>query len=750
MGGKNWKKEELEFLKENYSNKSQEFILDALPRRTWLSITQKAALLGVYRNVEILNLERNKTNLEKYGVKNVFQAKEIKETIKRTNLEKYGVENPQQSEAVKEKTLQTNLEKYGSKYTFQSEKIKEKIKETNLERYGVEYPQQSKEIQKTTKHNVLIKYGVDHISKIKEVGEKKKETNLKIYGKEFATQNKEIKEKTKLTNLAKYGVENPAQSEEIKNYIKKINLEKYGVENPQQNESIREKTLHTNLNKYGVKYTFQSEKIKDKIRETNLSKYGCINPLHSELTKKYNLEKYGVEYKNQRPSSIESMKKTNLEKYGVEIPSQSKEIQNKIYETKKKNNSFNISKPEENLHLYLINKYDGMTVKRNYKEDSRYPFAVDFYIVELDFFIELQGTWTHGKEPFNGTNLSPTWIEKEKVSKYYKNAVEIYSIKDPIKRKVALENNLNYLELWEKDIIAEDYLSVLLQNQGLPLKYSEDILIKEFKNIQEQEGSFSKDQNQNKIIEHFQPHFYRKERELWNNPSIRKKLIANRMKYKDKNSLDITIKQYLQGFKISGIYIGYSFFSPSWIKAFIKKYNIKSIYDPCAGWGHRLLGSYAITYIGNDCDKETYKGLCHIKDYFKLDKSILYNNLAEEFIPKEFYDAVFTCPPYFNTEIYAGDNTSTAKYTNYFSWLDIWWRKVIKNSLTCNPKYFSFIVNNKYKEDMKQICIQEGLLLIEEIPVSKNHLNHFQIKAENSKKGEFILIFENPKRPPTV
>lgn len=40
-----------------------------------------------------------------------------------------------------------------------------------------------------------------------------------------------------------------------------------------------------------------------------------------------------------------------------------------------------------------------------------------------------------------------------------------------------------------------------------------------------------------------------------------------------------------------------------------------------------------------------------IKD-FNINNVIIYNNDASEFIPKEDYEAIFTCPPYFNTEIF--------------------------------------------------------------------------------------------------
>jgi len=43
------------------------------------------------------------TNLDRYGVVNVFQNEEIKKIIKETNLQRYGCENPSQNEQIKQK-----------------------------------------------------------------------------------------------------------------------------------------------------------------------------------------------------------------------------------------------------------------------------------------------------------------------------------------------------------------------------------------------------------------------------------------------------------------------------------------------------------------------------------------------------------------------------------------------------------------------------------------------------------------------
>ena len=669
-----------------------------------------------------------KTVQKKYGVSNVAKLPWVKEKQTQTCLKKFQSKSPLENEEIKNKIKKTNLKRYGVSNPIYSEEIKNKIKKTNLERYHVEYPLESKKIQKKTQNSFIKKYGAIGAFSSEQLSAKIKKTMIKRYGCEYPLQSDILKEKFKETNMNRFGYDHPTKSNLIKEKTKQTNLKKYGVENPQHFSPFKEASKKTCLKKYGVNYVFQSEEVKDKIRKTFL-------------------KRYGVEYPRQSKEIQDKIIQTSLKRYGVKYPAQSKEIQDKIHQTKLDNGTYGTSKIEDDLYFLIWSLLEQLLekdIERQYNEDPRYPFACDFYIAKNDCFIELQGYWSHGKEPYTpDKEFLDNWKKKAEISEHYKNALKVYTESDPLKRIYASQYCLNYLEIWMSDIeLGPDWLTFLLLKQGLPLSYSERTLQKEYKRITKLPGDFSKNPYQNKIIEHFQPHFYRKERELWNNPIIRERLVANREKYKVKDKFKISIKQYLQGFKISGIHIGYSFFSPFWIKAFIEKYNIKSIYDPCMGWGHRLLGAKNITYIGNDICLETYQGNKAIAEYFKMQNKYFYNNPAEDFIPKEYFDAVFTCPPYFDTELYDGDETSTLKYPTYKSWLNVWWRKIICNCLKKNPHYFSFVVNNRYKEDMKSICIQEKLIFLEEIPVGHNSLNHFQRTRKTFTKGENLLIFK--------
>lgn len=152
-------------------------------------------------------IRKNKTNLKKYGVENVFSNLDIKNKIKNTLIKKYNVDNPSKSENIKNKIKHTNIEKYGHCCALHGEKQKRKTKETNLKKYGDEI------------------YFKTEDKKIKSII-----TNNKKIGVDYPTQSANVREKIKKTNFKKFGVENPSQSLEIFNKARTsgLRVKKYG------------------------------------------------------------------------------------------------------------------------------------------------------------------------------------------------------------------------------------------------------------------------------------------------------------------------------------------------------------------------------------------------------------------------------------------------------------------------------------------------------------------------------------------
>ena len=167
---------------------------------------------------------------------------------------------------------------------------------------------------------------------------------------------------------------------------------------------------------------------------------------------KTNLEKYGVECVLQSEEIKQKSKQTNLKRYGVDSAMKLQITRNKVYNTKKLRGKLTTSSQEEKINEMLLKKFHD--IKRQYKS-KLYPFACDFYIPVLDLYIEYQGHWSHGKKlgPYNKDNIKHqnilnTWKEKAINSQQYKDAIDVWTRRDPLKRKTAKDNGLNWLEFF--------------------------------------------------------------------------------------------------------------------------------------------------------------------------------------------------------------------------------------------------------------------------------------------------------------
>ena len=117
----------------------------------------------------------------------------------------------------------------------------------------------------------------------------------------------------------------------------------------------------------------------------------------------------------------------------------------------KRNKTLNSSRAEDRCYNFLNNLYN---IDRNYKSEL-YPFACDFYIKNLDLYIECNFHWTHGFHWFDENNIEDInklnlWKEKSINSYYYKKAIETWTIRDINKKMTAENNKIKYLVFWNE------------------------------------------------------------------------------------------------------------------------------------------------------------------------------------------------------------------------------------------------------------------------------------------------------------
>ena len=223
----------------------------------------------------------------------------------------------------------------------------------------------------------------------------------------------------------------------------------YGVDNPNKCRKVREKIESTNLKNCGYKCNWSSKDPKLNGKATCKQKYGVENcfaskdpKLNGRATCK---ERYGNEYytKTQRYKDLFKDKERN------------KKIQEKIYNTKKKNNSFN-NRSKQEIRCFELLKTKFPDAEHSYRDEKRYPFNCDVYIPSKDLFIEFHFGFAHGSEPFDLNNQKHLQeIERCKIKqnetrfdgkkkKSYAEKIKVWTESDPLKLKTFIDNKLNF------------------------------------------------------------------------------------------------------------------------------------------------------------------------------------------------------------------------------------------------------------------------------------------------------------------
>ena len=163
-----------------------------------------------------------------------------KEKRTQTNMEKFGVENVFCRDDYQDKARQTRLDKYGDMYYSNHEKARE----TCMHRYGSSTPGGSPEIQKRIKSTFISKYGAPSSFGSNEVRKKIRKTMLKRYGVEFTGQSEELKAKQQKTTLERYGFPCALKNPGIRAKARKTIEGRYGVSSYSQTREFHTDRRH--------------------------------------------------------------------------------------------------------------------------------------------------------------------------------------------------------------------------------------------------------------------------------------------------------------------------------------------------------------------------------------------------------------------------------------------------------------------------------------------------------------------------
>ena len=172
-------------------------------------------------------------------------------------------------------------------------------------------------------------------------------------------------------------------------------------------------------------------------------------------------------------------------------------------------------------------------------------------------------------------------------------------------------------------------------------------------------------------------------------------------------------------------------FKSTTAKYLYKKYNARSVLDPTAGWGGRMLGAWAlgIDYTGIDTNtnmKPAYDKMTeYLSSYNQFNNPLfeqenntnlkmLWSSALDVDFSKIDYDFVLTSPPYVNLEIYEHMDKWTSDEAFYKEFFIPLWQKSVDNikkgghvCFNISPKMYDDAVTHGLEpcddeEDLKQ------------------------------------------------
>ena len=248
--------------------------------------------------------------------------------------------------------------------------------------------------------------------------------------------------------------------------------------------------------------------------------------------------------------------------------------------------------------------------------------------------------------------------------------------------------------------------------------------------------SAQKTSKSNMIIRKYMPHIYEVEDckgtnllNLWTNEKLEKA-------FKSLDKPNRTVNSQLSEIKRALKFNPVTIYSPIMTKSIVKELDCNTVFDPCIGWGGRMIGTTCLGddyhYTGCEPFTKTFWGLRDMVKDIGLEKQVdIYHSPVEDILDKlrdKRFDMCLTSPPYYDLEVYSHeDSQSIQKFKSYDEWLNKFIKPIIDFVCKNVDKYSCWSVKNiktdkKYNllDDVIQIHLDNGWILEREFSIKKN------------------------------
>lgn len=469
------------------------------------------------------------------------------------------------------------------------------------------------------------------------------------------------------------------------NVTKNILFEKHGVDSSFKIPEVKKRIEDINLKNFGFDNPFKNKEVQDKIRVTNLNKYGNENIFKTEYFKA--LDK-------SRVSKIElnvSKQVNGISSYSLSGKTFDIKVDNDIIEVD--GDYFHQSKLE-NLSVIQLNSIINDKIKEGIVNGSEYNlFRVKVSDIDTLTGVTLDNLKSISYVPDYSISYTQKIITKEYLIKFLNTK--------------GVDKLINYLPLFLK------FIRIFQPEFPYPDRYEELDKIQSYIQNFDFSRFHNKETNEffngtsvmgcNYLKSSFKSYWssrYNKNKtpiEIWNDDYKMLKIIAYRIGINKSNEVyDFSLRNLIKG--ISAIRGTISFFKPVVAAGIYKHYlgDIENpvVFDPCCGFGGRMLGFKSLypsgSYIGCEPNMRTYNELIELGGSF--DGIDVYNCKIEDFTEEISYDIAFTSIPYFDLE----DYKNGIEYLDFNDWVN-----TFMISLLSYPR---LVVNMPY-----DLCILLGL-----------------------------------------
>ena len=584
-----------------------------------------------------------------------------------------------------EKTKEVLLTKYGSDTTFKIDFIKDKIKETNIAKFGVDNVFKSKVIQDNIKENNIIKYGFNTPAKNEGIKDKIKATNLIRYGFESHLSNEKVRDKIKESITNKFGVDNYFKLFELQENCRGIIFDKYGVVNIMELDETKNKIIKTNIEKYGVNWFLQLKVVRDKVKATNLAKYGDE-----------------VIFRSQKFRNIFLNKSSEIEKtVATRIGGEKFVLSNKEFDIRVGSDLFEVDgdyfhpSKLENLSLIQVSSAINDKTKIDLVKDSDFKL----YKIKVSEINKLKEISINNlKEVSYQPDYSLVYKQKIITKEFFKDYIEVKG-REKLKKYVPLL--LKFIRKFQVEFPYPDCYENISEVTSNIRDFDYTKFHNKEENIFRNKTSYKGCNLLKSSFKSFWNSAYEQHNlspiDIWNDDEKMLKIIAYRIGINNSNEVfDFSLNELIKG--ISAIRGTISFFKPIVAGGVYKHYldGIENprVFDPCCGFGGRLLGFKSVypngSYIGCEPNVVTYNELVKLGSNFS---DVIINNVKlEEYKNEIEYDLCFTSIPYYNLENYKNG----VEYSSFEDWEN----KFIKPLL----EYKNLVINMPY-----DLCVKLGL-----------------------------------------